>query len=49
LWLSDTDHNHPQIAGLLANPKIFTDLTIKPVKTFIGEVSTGPTEYVAAD
>jgi len=49
LWLSDATASHPQIAGLLSSPKIFADLTVTPVKTFIGEIPDGPTEYLAAD
>lgn len=49
LWLSDAKDDHPMIAHLLANPGIFADLTIKPVKTFIGEVAAGPTEFLKAD
>jgi putative SOS response-associated peptidase YedK len=49
IWLSKANHNHPQIARLLAAPKIFSDLKITPVKTFKGEVPTGPTEFLKAD
>lgn len=49
LWLSDVGDDHPKIAQLLANPGIFADLAITPVKTFKGEVATGPTEFLKAD
>ncbi|BFM11300.1 hypothetical protein R50072_14530 [Simiduia litorea] len=49
LWLSDAGDEHPQIAQLLSNPRIFTELKITPVKTFKGELATGPTEYLRAD
>lgn len=48
-WLSEVDDSHPQIAQLLAAPRIFSDLTIVPVKTFKGAVPTGPTEFLKAD
>jgi putative SOS response-associated peptidase YedK len=48
-WLSDIGDDDPDIAQLLASRRIFSDLTIKPVKTFKGEVATGPTEYLKAD
>lgn len=49
LWLSDAGDDHPGVAQLLANPRIFSDLTITPVKTFKGSVATGPTEFLSAD
>ncbi|MDR7088628.1 SOS response-associated peptidase family protein [Cellvibrio fibrivorans] len=49
LWLSDASDDHPQIVQLLANTRIFSDLSITPVKTFKGGVATGSTEYLKAD
>lgn len=49
IWLSKVKDDHPRIAQLLAAPRIFSDLKIVPVKTFKGEVATGPTEYLKAD
>jgi putative SOS response-associated peptidase YedK len=34
LWLSDTPAEHPAIAALLDQPKIFSNLTVTPVKTY---------------
>lgn len=49
LWLGDADDQDPLIAQLLASPKIFTDLTITPVKTFKNAEPTGPKELLTAD
>jgi putative SOS response-associated peptidase YedK len=49
LWLSQADEQQPQIAHLLASPKIFANLSILPVKTFKGGVATGEMEYLPAD
>lgn len=49
LWLSQADEQQPQIAHLLASPKIFANLSILPVKTLKGGVATGEMEYLEAD
>jgi putative SOS response-associated peptidase YedK len=49
LWLSQADEQQPQIAHLLASPKIFANLSILPVKTFKGGIATGEMEFLAAD
>lgn len=49
LWLSDTPSDHPAIAELLGQPKIFTDLTVTPVKTYKDAVPKGEPVLVHAD
>lgn len=49
LWLSDEREDHPAIAHLLNDPKIFTDLKVTPVKTFKAGEAVGTVEYLAAD
>lgn len=49
LWLSDTPADHPAIAELLKQPKIFTNLTVTPVKTYKDAVPRGPSELVNED
>lgn len=49
LWLSDTPPDHPAIAELLKQPKIFTDLTVTPVKTYKDAVPRGEPVLVYAD
>jgi putative SOS response-associated peptidase YedK len=49
LWLSDEPETHPEIAALLDNPRIFTELNITQVKTFKDGVHIGATEALAAD
>lgn len=49
LWLSKVDDTNTQIVQLISAPRIFADLTIAPVKTFKGGVSTGPTGPLKAD
>jgi putative SOS response-associated peptidase YedK len=49
LWLSQANEQQPQIAHLLASPKIFANLSILPVKTLKGGAATGAMEYLAAD
>lgn len=49
LWLSDTPPDDPAIAELLNQPKIFTDLTVTPVKTYKDAVPRGAPELVHAD
>lgn len=49
LWLSDEREDHPAIADLLENPRIFTDLKITPVKTFKGGQPVGEIEHLGKD
>lgn len=49
LWLSEEREDHPAIADLLARPRIFTDLTVTPVKTFKDAKAVGEVELLAAD
>lgn len=49
LWLSDTPPEHPAIAGLLEQPKIFTNLTVTPVKTYREAVPKGAPAVIHAD
>lgn len=49
LWLSDAREDHPVIASLLANPSIFTNLKITPVKTFKDGKPIGDSVILAAD
>jgi putative SOS response-associated peptidase YedK len=49
LWLSDTHPNDPAIAELLKQPKIFTHLTVTPVKTYKDAVPRGEPVLVHAD
>lgn len=49
LWLSDASPDHPAIAELLQQPKIFTDLTVTAVKTYKDAVPRGEPVLVHAD
>lgn len=49
LWLSDAPESHPEIAHLLENPKIFTDLQVTQVKTFKDGVAIGSPVPLIAD
>lgn len=49
LWLSDTPETHPAIAALLDQPKIFTNLTVTPVKTYKDAVPLGAPTVVPPD
>ncbi len=49
LWLSDTAPDHPAIAELLKQPKIFTDLTVTHVKTYKDAVPKGDPVLIQAD
>ena len=49
LWLSDTPPDDQAIAELLKQPKIFTDLTVTPVKTYKDAVPRGEPELIHAD
>lgn len=49
LWLSDAPADDPAIADLLEHPKIFNDLRVTRVKTFVGGIALDETEFVAAD
>lgn len=49
LWLGDEREDHPAIADLLENPRIFTNLKITPVKTFKDAKPLGDAEFLAAD
>lgn len=49
LWLLDTPSDHPAIAELLKQPKIFTDLIVTPVKTYKDAVPRGEPALVHAD
>ena len=49
LWLSDAREDDPVIADLLANPRIFNDLRITPVKTFKDGKSVGETVELTSD
>lgn len=49
LWLSNTPPDDPVITELLNQPKIFTDLTVTPVKTYKDAVPRGEPVLVHAD
>ncbi len=49
LWLSDISSDDPKIMALLERPRIFTNLTITPVKTFKDAKAKGLPESLAAD
>lgn len=49
LWLSDAPSEHPAIAALLDRPKIFTNLTVTPVKTYKDAVPRGESTVVPLD
>lgn len=49
LWLSDAPANTPEISRLLKQPKIFTDLTVTPVKTYKDAIPKGSATLVHAD
>lgn len=49
LWLGDEREDHPAIAGLLENPRIFSDLKITPVRTFKGGAVAGESLILTKD
>lgn len=49
LWLSDVPPDHPAIVALLKEPKIFTNLTVTPVKTYKDAVPKGDPVVVTPD
>lgn len=49
LWLLDASQHHPAIAKLLDHPKIFTNLTVTPVKTYKDAVPKGEPKLIPAD
>lgn len=49
LWLSDTPADHPSISALLEEPRIFTDLTVTPVKTYKDAKAIGVSYWLPSD
>lgn len=49
LWLSDAEESDPDIAHLLEQPRIFNDLRVTRVKTFMDGAPIGVADHLAPD